>query len=664
MKKFLFSKIGFFTIAVLLFWIKTYFIYLNEFDLGVDNNMQAFLVFFNPLSSALFFLGIALFARGKRVGTWIIILNSLLTFILYANVVYYRFFSDFITLPTLTQTSNINGVAGSIGSLLAWQDLMYTVDILLLIGIFVSARKKWSLERIRLRNAALVLTAGVAAFAFNLQLAEADRPQLLERTFDRTYIVKYLGAFNYTIYDAIQSTNSSAQRVLADENDITEVERYVNAQYAEPNEKYFGAAKGKNIIKIHLESFQTFLINYKLNGEEVTPFLNSLVNKKESDFMFFKNYFHQTAQGKTSDAELMLDTSLYGLPQGSAFSLKGKNTYQAAPAILQQEDGYESAIMHGDEKTFWNRNNIYKQFGVDKYFSADHYDMSEENVLNYGLKDKPFFEQSIPMLQSLEQPFYAHLMTLTHHYPFNLDERDATIPPAETGDKTVDQYFQTARYLDEALKAFFEDLKAQGLYKDSVIMLYGDHYGISENHNRAMSELLGKKMTEFQNAQMQRVPLFLRVPGVEGGVKNQYAGAIDVLPTLLHLLGIDASKYIQFGTDILSPEHDGVVAFRNGDYVSKKYTFTGGTYYDTQTGKVLEPSQEMINNKENVMRELELSDEVLYGDLLRFYQPEGWTPVDASDYSYNFEVEEIIGKEKDVEVVQPFRSRKFLDSNK
>lgn len=642
MKNILFSKLGFFTVAVLLFWLKTYYIYINEFNLGISNSAQAFLVFFNPLSSALIFLGIGLFAKGKRAGIWIILLNFLLTFLLYANVAYYRFFNDFITLPTLTQTGNFAGVAGSVTSLLSWTDLLYGADIVLLIGLFIAARQNFSAERIRLRTSFLVLTAGIAAFAFNLQLAEKDRPQLLERTFDRTYIVKYLGAFNYTIYDAVQSTKSTTQRVLADENDIVKVERYVNEKYAEPNEKYFGVAKGKNIIKIHLESFQTFLIDFKLHGEEVTPFLNSLVNDQENNYMYFDNYFHQTEQGKTADAELLLDTSLYGLPQGSAFSVKGNNTYQAAPAILSQEAGYESAVLHGDEKTFWNRDEIYKQFGVDKFFHAEHYDMSEDRVINYGLKDKPFFEDSMPMLKSMKQPFYAHLMTLTHHYPFIVDEEESTLPPAETGDKTVDQYFQTARYLDEALEEFINDLKEEGLYEDSVIMIYGDHYGISKNHNRAMGELLGKEITEYENAQLQRVPLLLHVPGVEGGVHHQYAGAVDVLPTLLHLLGIDAGKYIQFGTDILSPEHEELVAFRNGDYISKEYTSVSGRYYDTETGELLEPNAEMIANKEKVMRELELSDEVLYGDLLRFYQPEGWEPVDISDYSYNQSIEELL----------------------
>ena len=62
--------------------------------------------------------------------------------------------------------------------------------------------------------------------------------------------------------------------------------------------------------------------------------------------------------------------------------------------------------------------------------------------------------------------------------------------------------------------------------------MYGDHYGISDNHNAAMSKVMGKEINSFENAQLQRVPLIVRVPGVKGGVQHQYGGEIDVLPTL------------------------------------------------------------------------------------------------------------------------------------
>lgn len=637
MRKFLTSKSGFFSVIVLCFWIKTYIIYQVEFDLGVQNILQQFLLFFNPLNSALIFLGVALFAKGRKAGVWLLTIYTTLNALLYANVVFYRFNSDFITIPTLTQTSNFTSLGGSIADLVAWHDLFYLIDLILLVAFFVLTKAHWSTERLPIKKPLLVLASGAILFTVNLGLAEIDRPQLLKRTFDRNYIVKYLGAYNFMIYDAVQSFNSSKQRVLASSDDLTEVENYTKSKYAEPNPDYFGVAAGKNIIKIHLESFQSFLIDYKLNGEEVTPFINSLVHDSEQNFTYFDNFFHQTEQGKTADAELIMDNSLYGLPQGSAFVTKGNNTYQALPAILQQQQGYTNAVFHGDYKSFWNRDEIYKQFGIDEFYDASYYDMDDDKVIGYGLKDKPFFAESMPYLESLSQPFYAHMITLTHHHPYLIDDEDATIGPATTGDASVDRYFQTARYLDESLEQFFNDLKASGLYDDSVIFLYGDHYGVSTNHNRAMSELLGEEVTKLKSAELQRVPFLIKIPGIEGGgINHEYAGQMDVVPTLLHLLGIEARDYIQFGTDLFSEEHQDFVPFRNGDFMTERFSRVDGVYYDTQTKEVIEePTEEMEELRENVMQELELSDRVLYGDLLRFYTPnQNWTPVDPKNYRY------------------------------
>lgn len=637
MRNFISSKIGFFTIAAVLIWLKSYIIYLIEFNLDIQNMMQHFLLLINPISSTLVFLGIALFARGRRVGGFIIIIHTFMSLLLYANVVFYRFNSDFITLPILTQTSNFGSLGSSIMSLVTWTDLFYSLDIIILVSLFMWSRQVWSNNRMKFRQPVIILAAGVIAFTVNLTLAEADRPQLLKRTFDRNYIVKYLGAYNFTIYDALQNLKTSTERVLADSDDITEVQNYTDNKYAAPNDKLFGIGEGKNIIKIHLESFQSFLIDYELHGEEVTPFINSLVNESKQDFTYFENFFHQTEQGKTADAELIVDNSLYGLPQGSAFVTKGKNTYQALPAVLSQEQNYTSAIFHGDGKSFWNRDEIYKQFGIDYFFHEDYYDMSPERVIGYGLKDKPFFLESMPILETIEQPFYAHLLTLTHHHPYLIDEEDATIAPAETGDGSVDRYFQTARYLDESLEQFFDDLKKADLYDDSIIMIYGDHYGISDNHNRAMEEIIGEEITPLKNAELQRVPFMIKIPGVKGqGTVDKFTGQIDVMPTLLHLLGIKAQDYIQFGTDMFSEDHNNLIAFRNGDFFTPHYAMVRGVFYNLETKEETEPTEELELLKAAVQHELELSDKVLQGDLLRFYSPtENWKPTDPNAYFYD-----------------------------
>ncbi|RBP05294.1 LTA synthase family protein [Rossellomorea aquimaris] len=627
------GKLSFFFTVVILFWIKTYAVYLAEFNLGIQNALQHFLLFFNPLSSALLFFAFALFWKGRGRYIAFIVINLLMSFVLYANVVYYRFFNDFITVPVILQAKTNNGLGGSALELISPIDILYFLDLFIIIGLMVLKKVKPQ-EKLRFRSVFAVMTSAVLVFLLNLGLANIDRPELLTRSFDRNYLVKYLGTHNFTIYDIVQNSKTSAKRAMADSNEVSEVENYVKANKVDPNPEYFGKAKGKNVIYISMESMQTFMIGRELNGEEVTPFLNSLVDNKEA--MYFDNFFHQTGQGKTSDSEFIIENSLFPLPQGAVFMTHANNTYQSAPSILKGE-GYTSAVFHGNYKTFWNRSEMYRSMGYDEFFDATYYDMSNpEEQLPYGLKDKPFFEDSIPMLESLKQPFYTKFITLSNHFPFDRHEEDANFPQGETGNGVVDRYFQTAHYMDQVLEDFVNDLKEKGLYEDTMIVFYGDHYGISDNHNKAMSEVLGKEVGNYESAQLQRVPLLILNSGAEGGVNHTYGGQIDLRPTIMHLLGVETKDYLSFGQDLLSEERKQIVPFRNGDVITDKYSEIKGVCYDNETGQPVEEENKACEEaSKEANKRLELSDKVVYEDLLRFYKPEGYKPIDRSDYQYN-----------------------------
>ncbi|MEK5184725.1 LTA synthase family protein [Solibacillus sp. FSL W7-1324] len=616
--------LGIFVLAVLMLWAKTYITQVTQFKLGVEGPLQQFLLLINPLGSAVLFLAVAFLFKGKRKLTALIIIYTLMTFLLFANAVYYRFFSDFITLPTVSQTQNFGDLGGSVLTLLKPTDLLFFVDIFVLIYIRFSKKINFQSGKIGFKMPAAVIAAAIVLSIVNLQLAEADRPDLLSRGFDRSYIVKYLGMYNYTIYDSVKTYEASAERASADSSDIAEIINYTNSFSAQPNENYFGKAKDMNVIYLHLESMQSFLIDYELDGEQVTPFLNSLV--KNENTMYFDNFYHQTAQGKTSDAEFMLENSLFGLPQGSAFITKGQNTFEAAPSLLK-DYGYTSAVFHGNNGSFWNRNIIYNQFGYDEFFDEGSYDTTDsKNMAEYGLMDKPFFEQSESLLETLPEPFYTKFITVAHHFPYKIDQDLTTIGKATTGDTSVDNYFQTARYADEAIEEFFTYLKESGLYENTMIVMYGDHYGISDNHNKAMEQIIGEEVTPVVNADLQRVPLFIHVPGMEeGGVNHTYGGQIDLLPTVLHLLGVETKNNIHFGTDLLSEEHSEIVPFRNGNFVSPTIYSLDGKYYDPKTGEALDESKLETADKLKAMVEekLHYSDKVVNGDLLRFHSKDG-----------------------------------------
>ena len=631
------KKIGifaFFLLTVFTITLKTYFSYYVDFSLGVKGLVQNLILLMNPYSLIALVLSVFLFFKGKKAFWFIFIGGFLLTFLLYANVVYFRFFSDFLTFSTLNQAGNVESMGGAVSASFKWYDFVYFIDTIIYLAILIFKRKWLDNRAFSKKFVPVVMATSVALFFLNLAFAETDRPELLTRTFDHKYLVKYLGPYNFTVYDGVKTIENNQQKALASEDDLTKVLNYTKQKRTEPNPEYYGAAKKKNIIKIHLESFQTFLINKKVNGKEVTPFLNKLSSGNQ-DFTYFPNFFHQTGQGKTSDSEFTMDNSLYGLPQGSAYSLKGDNTYQSLPAILDQKQGYTSNVMHGDYKTFWNRDQVYKHFGIDNFYDATYYDMSDDNIVNLGLKDKPFFKASADYQSKMKKPFYSHLITLTNHYPFTLDEEDASIDKPNTGDSTVDGYIQTAHYLDQALEEYITDLKKKGLYDNSVIMIYGDHYGISENHNNAMEKLLGEKITPAKFTDLNRTGFWLKVPGKSGGVNKEYAGQMDVMPTLLHLVGIDSKNYLMFGSDMFSKQHNNVVPFRNGDFITEDYKYVNGKIYSNKDNELLtENPKDFDKNKKQVEKDLEMSDSVLNGDLFRFYKNPDFKKVNPGKYEY------------------------------
>ncbi len=641
------TRIGFCALLVILFWLKTLFAYFTDFRLGVTGLYQYAVLLINPLATTMLVFTLAFYLKRSRFFyPTIMVLDVLNTLLLYLNVIYYREFTDFMTVATMTGYSKVDqGLSGSSLALTNVHDIVYWIDIVIILLLMIFRRIKFDPRAISHRLAFAFTSMSILFFGLNLMFAEFSRPQLLGRTFDRSYIVKYLGIDAFTGYDLVKSQHIDNMRKSATKTELETVKKFTDKHYAAPNPKMYGIAKGRNVIVIHLESFQQFIIDKKVNGQEVTPFLNSLYHGK--DTYAFDNFFHQVGQGKTSDAENMLETSTYGLPQGSLFATLGSdNTFQGAPAILNQRAGYTSAVFHGNVASFWNRNNVYKNLGYQYFFDASYYDTSGDKATGYGLKDKLLFHDSIKYLQTLQQPFYVKYITVTNHFPYDLDDEDKNpnFQTTNTGDSNVDNYFVTAHYLDQSLQQFFDYLNKTGLANKSIIMIYGDHYGISNSENEHLAPVMGKsadEWTDFDNAQLQRVPLMFVIPGSggHGGIYHQYGGEIDVLPTLLHLLGISSKRYIQFGTDLFSSQHDQVVAFRNHDFVTPKFTSINGTIYDNKTGKRVKLTkaqrEQLKKDAKKVEKELRLSDSLNQKNLLRFYTPKSFKKVNPKKYNYS-----------------------------
>ncbi|WP_129729176.1 MULTISPECIES: LTA synthase family protein [Bacillaceae] len=608
----LFRKVRFTLLAATLLWLKTYVVYKLAFDINIENAFEEAILFLNSISTLLLFLGIALLTDTYR-NVYVILISFLLSVLLFSNAIFYGFFNDFVTLPVVFQTNNMADLGTSIRELMTYKTLFMFVDLFILL--FVSRRfpRFADVSPLTKKEKSIYFLGAASLFLFHVTVAEVYRPQLFARSFDRKMIVKNLGLYTYHLYDIVLQSRSSAQRVFASSNTFAEIENYVKVKDKGSNPAMFGVAKGKNVILISMESTQSFVINRKINGEEITPFLNSFIEES----YYFDQFYHQTGQGKTSDAEFTIENSLYPLDRGSVFFTHFNNEYTATPEILK-DYGYFSAVFHSNDKTFWNRDLMYPSLGYDRYYHQQDFVGTQQNSVGWGLKDKDFFTQSISYLKELPQPFYTKFITLTNHFPFTIDPKDRLIEEYNSESEIVNRYFPTVRYTDEAIKYFVQRLKEEGLYDNTIIVIYGDHYGISENHNAAMAQFLGKnEITPVDSMQLQRVPLIIHIPKQSGQTISKVSGQIDVKPTLLHLLGVSTTNSTEFGTDLFIKEKDPLVVMRDGSFITNDYVYTKNICYAKQTGVPIE-EQLCEPYKQKTKIELRNSDKLIYGDLLRF----------------------------------------------
>jgi lipoteichoic acid synthase len=599
-------------IAVSFMWLKTAAVSFIGFNLYAASPLEVLLIIVSPLGLIMLLMGGGLFwkRKVKPVGIWLLML--VLTGILYADLLYYRFYTDFVTVPILFQFKNVGGLGPSTLELISPWDLLLFVDLAV---YFLLIRKKKLVNRmVTGRTAGKYAAACISLFLLTGVIGLANAPHLFTESYNRPQLVKNIGLYPYHLYDIGIAASYPLQKAFADASDAKASAEYVSGRTAEPSD-YFGAAEGMNVVLISMESTQGFVLNQKVKGKEITPFLNSLAK----DSFYFNSVYDQTAQGKTSDSEFMVDNGLYPLSSGSAFVRKYENTYKSLPHILKEKEGYKAAVFHGNEPAFWNREEMYKSLGYDRFFSKGDYEVTDENSVNYGIKDIPFFQQSIPLLKSLEKPYYTRFITLTNHFPFLLEEDDRQIPEADTSEMVVNRYVTTVRYQDEAIKTFFHEMKDSGEYEHTMFVLYGDHYGISDKYEHGVLELLQQEDTLVNRMKLQTIPLIIHIPGLEGKTISTMGGEIDIRATILHLLGIDPEDHYSFSRNLFARNPEQPVVFRDGSFISEDYLYKSGSCMKTDSGESADISH-CEPYLETARKELGLSDDVVNGDLLRFLE--------------------------------------------
>ncbi|PNT92762.1 LTA synthase family protein [Clostridium thermosuccinogenes] len=565
---------------------------------------------------AVIMAGLVLLVFNKRRKGALIFLNLFLSALLFADTLYYRYYSNPITIPVLYQMGLVSAVQDSITSLIKPKDIIYALDLpfLLMYIVFMrvyfrSAVLKLDIRKKLISSFAVILSGFVIFLACYLKV---DRSSFI---YDNVNPVKKLGILYFHTFDSKRFLvdHFFVNKVL-NSKDRKRLDDFYASRVSESKE-YEGIAQGKNLLIVQVEAFQEFVVGKSVNGKEITPNMNKLIQES----FYFDNIYYQVAGGNTSDAEFLLNASLYPAKEGAVYFRYPTNSFHTLPKILK-EQGYTSYVFHANNPNFWNRMLMYKSLGFDKFISYDDYTIDE--FVGWGgwaLSDASFFRQSLRKIDT-SKPFYGFMITLSSHHPYTyFNENYKEFDAGEYEGTYLGRFLKAINYADKALGMLIDDLKEQGLYENTLIVIFGDHYAIPRDQSAELMKFMNVQYSDFQFRKLQKVPLIIHCPGMTEGVKRSVVGGeIDIMPTLGNLMGFDTSYAM--GRDLLNTE-TGYALLRNGSVITEDYIYLSdlGEAYDINTGEVLDKTV-YEDEVKKLQEEMYISDLILQKDAFETYR--------------------------------------------
>lgn len=588
--------------------------------------------------SLIIFIGSFMFLLNEKVRfRYLIIVSSIMCFICVSNSIYYDNYSSFVTLSQISATKQMMDIKNAIFSIIEFKHLIYLICIPILI--FVGKKNK----SVFVKNSFIYsLIISISLFlVFCLLLVPTDWGKLTKQWY-REFIVMKFGVYFYQVNDIVINIVPSFNSYVGSDQASIKFNYYFDNKVNSivPNE-YTNIFLDKNLLVIHAESIQNFVINEKINNKEITPFLNKLVDEG----LYFSNFYSQDSLGTSSDSEFTFNSSLLPASDGIVFINYWDRFYITIPKLLK-EKGYYTFSMHGNDGNFWNRILAHESLGYNKfYYQSKDYVLDE--TIGLGLSDKSFFNQSINYIKDISKnnsKFYGTMIMLTNHTPFTdideLSDFDVTNSYIKDGvlikndfleGTTLGSYIKSVNYADSAIELFINELDKSGLLENTVIVIYGDHdskiqkeefekfYNYDRNNGNYYN--IGDSnyydFNDFEYELNRKVPFIIWSKDIKLNEEvNKPMGMIDIFPTLGNMFGF--SNHYALGNDIFSAE-DNTVVFPNGNWLTDK------VYYDNQkqekyllttTDVTLDYLNRKINYSNNIVQ---LSNDIIVYDLLKKY---------------------------------------------
>jgi phosphoglycerol transferase MdoB-like AlkP superfamily enzyme len=531
----------------------------------------------------------------KKYVLYAILSTTVITITLYVQYLYMGYFKTPITMYLFLQTSNAQGMGDSILGRIQITDILFFVDILLIIianyfikekNVFMKINKKMIFTALFILSVLLITMKPVIMLTKGMQGE-------MTRKFVPTTLIGNYGIFGHQALDVYEFMFKNRDIKLTKKEKENIKKHLENRKTEQLNKSYLGKGilKDRDVVFIQLESIQNFVLNEKIEGAEITPNLNKMIKNS----LYVPNMYPQTAEGNSSDAELISMNSIYPIKEGSTFFRFPERNYPSVMKEFQKND-YGTTAYHGDEGDFWNRDTVYPNMGIETY--EDITDFEEKEGTNYGmgLGDKYFFEETAKKINQREGKNVSYVISLTSHYPFNLPEDKKTLTlEKEMKNQILGNYFESVHYTDEALGEFIENIKKEN--KDTVFVLFGDHNGIFKENKEEVEKWITSDISDEEWIEKYTtIPFIIHYEDMEQVKINDIAGQIDIKPTIEYLFGFEESP-LNFGINLLK-EKNKTIFLLKGDYGQNNVIGEKGkiTNYTNHEIKDLEYSEKLIKS--------------------------------------------------------------------
>lgn len=482
-----------------------------------------------------------------------IVVMALLDVLLVANLMYFRTYYSAIPASSYLEAGNLADFKASVTDSLRWADIVLP---LITIATAVMAFRSKTTKRQPLTAVLKWWAAPLAGFALLLtgvNLCKGGFHKSLRSVRQSAYlcsadapIFSVFGCIWYDITDAAEPITPEKQ---------AEIERWLASQPKhQPADSV--TEKRSNLLIVFAESLESWVLEKKVDGKEITPCLNRLL--KEKSTLYAPNVLTQVKGGRSIDAQLMICSGLLPLMSGTYSSLYYDNTFYTLQKAMRGLKHSRSYLLTIDKVSTWNQGAVARSFGTDTIISYHDFKMTEAFGTHKRIGDASFFQQCREKIERGEvwkpgESVYMQFITYSGHAPFKLPDHLRTITfPASIPEKAAD-YMTTAHYTDKAIGDFVAYLKTLPQYKETIVVIVGDHEGLASYRQ----ELVGNPACRGLVSDKQLTP-FIVLNSPVGMRYDKFMGQIDIYPTLLNLMQLDAYRWHGLGQSILDPRKQGV----------------------------------------------------------------------------------------------------------